>query len=318
MAGKSSVFAETCGVYGFDSLRADLDRLRRAHKCLDVFAIGRSVLRQELYCAKWGEGDVKVLLAGAFHGMEWLTSALLMRFLKDVCEGYDADGALCGTEVSKLHQAATFYVIPMVNPDGVEVATHGLTRRIPSVYADRLVRYNGGSRAFATRWQANARGVDLNHNYDAGFEAGKQAERELGITGPNHTRYSGERPESEPETLAMVRFTRELSPHVVLAYHSQGEVIYWDYAGKATAHAHRIAKRFARLTGYSLEEADGMASYSGYKDWVIEELGVPAYTVEVGLGENPLPPQQLPEIYAKNLPLWMDFAEWGIQEVLPV
>ncbi len=80
-----------------------------------------------------------------------------------------------------------------------------------------------------SRWQANARGVDLNHNFDAGFELCKQAEQSAGILGPGPGKYGGERPESEPETRSICRFIRTQPVRQLYAFHSQGEEIYYQY-----------------------------------------------------------------------------------------
>lgn len=301
--------------YDFKQMQQDLGELRRAYHFIDVFAIGRSVLEREIYCIRWGRGKLRVMLTGGFHGMEWITTLLLMRFLEDLCSHYKDGEPIQEVDIKRLFRQVTFYFVPMVNPDGVDLAVNGLTRDVPAVYAERLLRYNGGSRDFGNTWQANARGVDLNHNYNAGFDEGKRSELQLGITGPGPTRYSGERYESEPETQAMVKFTRMCKPHCVLAYHSQGEVIYYDYNGMYAPGAKEIAERFACLTGYQLDVTEGMASFSGYKDWVINELYIPAFTIEVGLGKNPLPLTQFENIYRRNLSLLLDFVEWDVKKL---
>jgi g-D-glutamyl-meso-diaminopimelate peptidase len=72
----------------------------------------------------------------------------------------------------------TLSVIPMLNPDGVEYQIHGVEENNP--LRERLLEMNDGSEDFSA-WQANARGVDLNHNYDAGFAEYKQLEKEQNI-----------------------------------------------------------------------------------------------------------------------------------------
>ena len=160
---------------------------------------------------------------------------------------------------------------------------------------------------FSRVWQANNRGVDLNHNYNAAWELSKEAEAEFGITGPGPTRYSGPYPESELETRGMVNFTESHDFRLVLAYHSQGEVIYWTFMGFEPSEARSIG-RFSRITGYALDEPASIASYAGYKDWFIQDFRRPGYTIEVGLGTNPLPISQFDSIYSKNLPLLLEAA----------
>ena len=160
-------------------------------------------------------------------------------------------------------------MIPMLNPDGVELGT-----------------------------QANANGVDLNHNYDAGFEEYKKIEKELGITGPAPTRYSGEHPESEPETQAICSFIRTLEPiKYLFTFHTQGEEIYSGYNGYEPKNSRRTAEALCRYSGYTHTLPEKAASYGGLKDWYVKEFDLPAYTIECGKGENPLPLTDLGNIY---------------------
>ena len=278
-------------------MRSDIGRLLAVYPFLRRTVIGKSVLGREIPVLWWGRGDCRVLLCGAHHGNEWITSLLLMRFAERLCADYQSGGR----DIVRLYESARYAIVPMLNPDGVSLSLHGLTQDIPAELRRNLIRANGGSEEFRGRWQANARGVDLNHNYDAAFERGRAYAARLGITEPGPTRFCGAHPESEPESAALAQFTREYLPAVSVAYHSQGEVIYADFEGRATRQALRIAEEMSRLTGYAADKTHGVASCSGYKDWVIRELYLPAFTVEVGHGENPLPLAQFDEIWEKNI-----------------
>jgi g-D-glutamyl-meso-diaminopimelate peptidase len=124
-----------------------------------------------------------------------------------------------------------------------------------------------------------------------------------GIMGPGPTRYSGTAPESEPESRAVANFTRWHNFMLVLAFHSQGQVIYWNFMDMAPPEARFVGQQLAAASGYLLEEATGIASYAGYKDWFIQEYRRPGYTVEVGLGTNPLPISQFDQIYKDTVEL---------------
>ncbi len=167
--------------------------------------------------------------------------------------------------------------MPMINPDGIEI-----------------------SKAVAG-WQANAAGVDLNHNYDAGFQVYKKMAEEQGIIKGCKTRFPGKRCESEPETKAVADFTRSMKFSYVVAFHSQGKVIYWKYLSKQPPGAKQLGLKMSNASGYPLDETDGLSSYSGYKDWFIEKFNRPGFTVEVGEGQNPLPLSMLDEIYKEVL-----------------
>jgi g-D-glutamyl-meso-diaminopimelate peptidase len=78
-------------------------------------------------------------------------------------------------------------------------------------------------------------------------------------------------------------------------------VIYWNFQDMASPEAETIGRQLSLISGYSLEEATGVSSYAGYKDWFIKNFRRPGYTIEVGSGKNPLPVSQFPEIYMENL-----------------
>lgn len=287
--------------YTYEIMERDLAGLEAVFPYLKVESAGKSVLGKELYYIKIGTGGNKVFYNAAHHSLEWITSPLLMKFTENLAAAYSEGRLLSGYNVREILQRSTIYIMPMVNPDGVDLVLNGLSTDNP--YYDDLLKWNDTGRPFSEVWQANIRGVDLNHNYDAAWDLSKQAELELGIVGPGPTRYSGPEPFSEPETRAVRDLTINIAPRLVLAYHSQGEVIYWDFMDLAPPESRPIGEVLAKVSGYTLEELFGIASYAGYKDWFIQDFGRPGYTVEVGLGVNPLPISQFPEIYRANEPL---------------
>ena len=90
---------------------------------------------------------------------------------------------------------------------------------------------------------------------------------------------------------------------MTVAYHSQGNVIYWKYLDFLPPHSMRIARELSAASGYPSEQTPEDSSYAGYKDWFIQQYNRPGYTVETGSGTNPLPIGQCSEIYAANKPL---------------
>ena len=200
-------------------------------------------------------------------------------------------------------------MVPMVNPDGIELQIKGLNLNHKN--HKELLKWNNYNEDFS-KWKANIRGVDLNRNFNAKWEVCKELEQELGITGPWFESYSGPWPESEPETLALADFTREHCFDRVLSYHTQGRVIYWTFDNIHIREARVMGEKLSEVSGYELDTPDVSASYGGYKDWFMKEFKRPGYTIECGLGENPLPISQLDEIYNENKELLL-VAAWGIE-----
>ncbi len=287
--------------YTYDVFKDDLRRLIKEFSFLENGVLGRSVLGKEIPFIRFGKGEKKVIITGAHHGKEWITAMLNMQILLSLSSMYKEKKRFGETDICEFFNTKSLYFVPMVNPDGVNLCIQGLTEDIPVFTRSRLIGMNSMSEEFINKWQANIRGVDLNHNYDALFEKGKALAFAGGVYGPCASRYSGEHPESEPETEGLVALTKEINPHIVIAYHSQGEEIFYKFNGYHAPGANIIAETLARETGYELIEATGVTDCSGYKDWVIEKFNIPAFTIEVGKGENPLPLSQFEKIFSDNL-----------------
>ncbi len=87
----------------------------------------------------------------------------------------------------------------------------------------------------------------------------------------------------------------------MITYHTQGRVIYYKYQDITPPNSTQIANLFAQVSGYSVEEVPTASSFAGYKDWFVYYYNRPGFTIEVGLGRNPLPISQFDGIYRENL-----------------
>lgn len=275
--------------YDYKKLLSDSKKLTAEFPFIDLYSIGESVMENKIFCLRLGKGKRKVFINGAHHGLEHLTSAFIMRFLwnyaKNITDGTD----FFGHNPVELYNAVTLYAVPMVNPDGVDIAIHGLD--IENPHHRKLISMVG-IHSFNKVWQANANGVDINHNYDASWQVVEKH--------PAPSKYSGPYSESEPETKAIVEYVREEKFDLLLAFHSQGGEIYYDFDGKMSADSLNLANRFSAVSGYVPSKTSGSAAFGGCKDWFIKEFGKAGFTVEMGHGKNPLPDEMLSEIYDEN------------------
>ncbi len=238
--------------------------------------IGKSHFNRELFALKIGEGAPVGIAQYAMHGREYITAALAFyHYRRGVYKG-------------------SVWLLPLVNPDGALLSQRGL-ESAPKEARAELLSYNRGEDF--SLWKANGRGVDLNVNFPARWGRGKKNQRAAGSEN-----YIGASPLSERETQALQRFTLKIKPDYTVSYHTKGEEIYWYfYQSLYTCPRHKgLAATLSRSTGYPLAYARGSAG--GYKDWCIQRLGIPAFTVEVGREElaHPLGEEALPDIIEKN------------------
>ena len=284
--------------YTYEILERDIEGLKARYPFLETGSIGASVLGKNLYYLKLGNGPREVFYNSAHHSLEWITSPLVMKFAENFLKAYSEGGRIRGYNIPEIWEQSSIYIVPMVNPDGVDLVLKGPDPSNP--FYEQLLTWNTTGEPFSQVWNANIRGVDLNRNYPARWELGKAQEQMLGIYGPGPTRYGGPFALSEPETIAVANFTRQRNFRLVISYHSQGRVIFWTYLDLTPPESLGIASLFAEASGYEVANVPPEAAFAGYKDWFIQDFGRPGFTIEVGLGRNPLPIQQFDTIYENN------------------
>ena len=274
--------------------------LREKYPFLKVFPIGRSVLGREIYALGVGKLCEASLFVAGVHGSEWLTVLLLLRFLEDILSSIASGRPLADICLARTIEARSLLVVPCLNPDGVEISICGAqSAKHLSGFVEKA------SRGDTVHWQANARGVDLNHNFDAGFPILKEMERQAGFTSPGPTRYGGILPHSEPETKALAECCKAFRFRQAYAFHSQGEETYYHYGPHTPARSQLMAQVLAAACGYRPAEPEGLASHGGFKDWFIDKMHRPGFTIEIGRGKNPLPIEELEPIYARLLEMML-------------
>lgn len=282
-------------------LMNNIEQLRKKYNFLKTGNIGYSVLGKPIPYVQLGTGNKEVLYSASFHANEWITSMLLMKFIEEYCIEYEKNGLLYGYNIRELFSNTTIYIIPMLNPDGVDLVT-GVINRDTGIYNQfKDISLQFPNISFPSGWKANFNGVDLNLQFPAGWEEARRIKFSQGYTKPAPRDFVGFGPLTEPEALAIYNFTLVHNFSLILAYHSQGEVIYWQFQNYNPPRSREIGKQLANASGYSLEETPYNSSFAGYKDCFIQDYNKPGYTIEVGLGENPLPISQFPKIYSDNI-----------------
>lgn len=261
--------------YDYEQLKEDLFKLKEGHpEKLQVDTIGVSVEGREIYAARIGNGEKKLVVIGGVHAREWMTSYLLMSLI-EIYLNHDKEGKkLKGYPIYQLLEEVSVSFIPMMNPDGIDLVLNGIGNR----NLELLGTMNEGEADFS-RWKANIAGVDLNRQFPADWEETESKEA------PSFENYKGTFPLDQPESKAVANYTLEEKPEMAVAYHLSGSVIFWYYNQKDQAYKRdlKIGKKIGRITRYKLvekEDSDGIAA--GYKDWFVKAFEKPGYTIEIG------------------------------------
>lgn len=246
--------------YTYHDMERDLQGLAgRYPKTAHLFSIGETVQHRQLFCLRIGqeEGDRAILVQASMHAREWLNTQLVMLMAERLLCKYQMDILWEGIPYRQLLRHHAVYVVPMLNPDGVEICQAG-----------------------RKRYKGNSNGVDLNRNYETGFgQHGSGILQKTGTVTRDADIDPGEHYGSENETQALMKLIHEIQPNLVINYHSAGEeIIYQKYF-----HALRY---MSDMTTYPLIHETGKP-YGSLGDWLTEQE-IDWCTIETGLGRAPV------------------------------
>ncbi|WP_045523161.1 M14 family zinc carboxypeptidase [Neobacillus niacini] len=275
---------ETNRPYSYEILKRDITKIQYKHKAVEVKSIGKTHFGRAIYAIKLGSGKHNIVLIGAHHGREWITSMLLMKKLEGYAYAYQEQSKFESMSTDILNDVSIWF-IPMLNPDGVTIQQNELNQ-FSNTKKNHLLIMNDGIDNFE-RWKANGIGLDLNRQYPAGW---KELNNQPNT--PFYQFYKGEKPLQAKEVQVLTKFIREINPEIAVAYHSAGREVFWKYQnGKHLRRDKRIAKKISKLTGYKLGNPPKHAIGGGFTDWFIIKYHRPALTIEISplVGETSPP-----------------------------
>ena len=287
--------------YTSEILKLNLSSMQKIYPFLSFSTIGRTVLGRPITAIQFGNGPKEVFYNAAIHANEWITAPLLMKFLENLCKSYVNNTPIFGQSPEELYANVSLYIVPMINLDGVDLVTSLLTPESFGYKNAQKISYDFPDIPFPSGWKANIEGIDLNLQFPAEWEKAKEIKYEQGFNKPAPRDFVGYGPLTAPEAVAIYSFVLRHDFKIMLTYHTQGRVIFYEFQGNEPPESKEIAELFAKTSGYTPESTPFNSSFAGLKDWYILYYKRPGFTIEAGIGRNPLPISQFDSIYRENL-----------------
>lgn len=239
-----------------------------------LFSIGKSFEGRDIWCLRINPDEKNntsskkpgVLIVGNHHSREHLTNEMVLLFAVYLLENKN------NPDIQKYINKLDIYIIPMLNPDGVE-------------YDIATGKYRWWRKNTNTLNTNSVVGVDLNRNYD--FNWCKQG----ASSSPNSDTYCGKSAFSEPETKVLRDFMiKNKNIKTAISYHSYGSLVLYPWGGKDSPvedekdrnafikHANEMAK----ILGYTAQQSSDLYIATGdMADWAYDKLKVLAWTIEL-------------------------------------
>lgn len=258
-------------------------------------SIGKSVEGRDLILLEFGRGKKKIFVCGTHHAREYISTTYIMYAIDRYAYLYRTNGNFGEYNIKEILDNVTFCIVPMVNPDGVNLVQNG-------VYATQNPEYvksmpiNESPRHGFKAWKANINGVDVNWNYDKDWsiEKNKASRGSMG--------FNGDMPNSEPETIAMANYVDNHVFEAYISFHTQGSIFFWADDIKNPTNINRIVRSD---TGFLQFTETGGGIGGSFFDYVYRKYGKATMTVELCkyVGNYPYPDYDFDSVWApaKNI-----------------
>lgn len=239
----------------YNKIFEKIEQLKKYHKhCV----YGKSMLGQDLIAFHVGKHTSKqLLITGGIHSREYISTILCLYLI----ENYNFNVGC--------------YILPMLNPDGIRLCMDGVDW-IKDIYSKQLITRINKNNDFSLL-KANAFGVDLNENFNAGFGQSKFVKFV-----PSSNGFLGEKPNNY-ENKYLLKYISKKSIFASISYHSKGQVVYYGYA-KLNKKQLKNAKKLAKIVSKSLKfkKIRSKNSSGGLSDYLSYVKNIPSVTVELG------------------------------------
>lgn len=282
--------------YSHDFVVSDANKLAKMYpEIIKVGSIGQSVEGRDLVLIEFGKGDKKIFVCGTHHAREYISTTYLMYAIDRFAYMYKTGMNETGYDIKAILDNVTFCIVPMVNPDGVNLVQNGINAVLDPEKVAAMKITEGKENGYRA-WKANINGVDPNWNYDKDWF--KYREK---TSSPASTGYNGTEPNTEPETRAVAAYVDSQPFEAYLSMHTQGKLLYW---AEDITNPTNLGALVQKDTGFSLIREDTAKKLNGvggsFFDYVFRKYGKATMTVELCnyIGPKPYPDASFDKVWA--------------------
>ena len=169
-------------VFSSNLLYENLRILKQSYPFIQTGSIGKSIMGKDIPFVRIGRGQKEVFYSASYHANEWITSLVLLEFMYDYCNAIQTNSSIWNFSARRLFDSVSIYIVPLVNPDGVDLVTGALPTSSPSYKQVEKIAYGFATIPFPDGWKANIRGVDLNLQFPAEWEKAREIKYAQGFT----------------------------------------------------------------------------------------------------------------------------------------
>ncbi len=272
-------------IHGIDYSYFEIKRLiagiAQKYPFVSVNNIGKTAAGREIPILSLGVTNDFTLFVTGDDPTFRIATLILLQFIAELSEKILSGDEMCGINIRKAMFGKGVAILPLLNPDGYEIALRGengcgnMKHKIARLCGDDY-----------TKWKSNLRGVEISRNFFTGFEERRREEQENFISGPHFAGFSGYRPESEPETVAFADFCRNKKVRQLISLSSGGQTIMYSGIPTVPLKSVKMAEIMAAVTSFTVSPPITNKNLS-FTDWFTYEFHKPAITVKIGGKSTP-------------------------------
>lgn len=296
-ASECITFMEDDSLYTYENMREDIYVMTTVYPQLNYEIIGTSVDNRELFKLTLGNtsAENKILVETSIHGREYMNTQLVMTQLAYYLMNWDNEYK-DGIKYKDIFENCCLVILPMTNPDGVTISQFGFKAINDEEIREKTKEYI--LTEDISRWKANANGVDLNRNFNCGWN-NKEAMTYLNEA-PAYAFFNGYEAESEPEIKAITETILNDNYNAIISYHSSGNQVFW-YSGNEELNEtiQELAYIAGDLTKYEVCVGNPVLRGLDYQ-WMTEVANIPTILIETGGYAAPLPEKCFDTIWEEN------------------